>query len=282
MSCRKPAWICLVRWLLACTCAVAAAAAQGQPSAVAKAIHTAPATPAAPAGAAAPVEGAAGSSLALQIQRINERMALLQAQLNELELQARISAKRKEIDSAGRSVRTDSAFDSRAGLPSVQSVAGLQGRLEAVLVFASGVTQRVKAGDVLDDRRVANVSLNEVVLTDLHGRNVQRLAFGVARPDGAVFLDGEYQRGFGRGFVGRVEQQFQQGFAFHLALHRRGDDGVGEGIVFQRHDLFDGIDAFDHRIDAAVVRFAQGGFLFRGGDRFPHSFAEGTHFYISC
>ena len=55
---------------------------------------------------------------------------------------------------------------------------GLKGNLEAVLVFPGGVTTRVKAGDVIDERRVAKVAINEVVLTDLKGRNVQRLAFG--------------------------------------------------------------------------------------------------------
>ena len=179
MSYRRPGWVraCVVCWLLACPCALVVAGAQGQPSAEPGAT---PATPLSQPGTTGLVDATGHPSLALQIQRINERMALLQAQLNELELQARISAKRKEIDSAGHSPRTDSVFARRAGLPSVQSVAGVKGRLEAVLVFANGVTQRVQAGDVLEDRRVAKVSRNEVVLTDLHGRSVQRLAFGGA------------------------------------------------------------------------------------------------------
>ncbi|HEX2544499.1 MAG TPA: type IV pilus biogenesis protein PilP [Ramlibacter sp.] len=170
--------------LLACSCALAAAGAQAQPPAgrplgspVQPAAESAPATPA--SIASPPV----GAGTAAEIQRINEQMALLQAQLNRLELQARIAAKHKEIEQAstgGAAPAAASAFDSRAGLPSVVSVAGLKGRLEAVLVFPGGLTQRVRAGDVIDERRVARVALNEVVLTDLQGKKVQRLAFGSA------------------------------------------------------------------------------------------------------
>lgn len=117
------------------------------------------------------------ASTATEIQRINERMTLLQAQLTELELQAKISAKRREIDGSGTGAASASAFDTKSGLPLVQSVAGVKGRLEAVLVFPGGAMQRVKAGDIIEDRRIAKVSLNEVVLTDLYGRKEMRLGF---------------------------------------------------------------------------------------------------------
>lgn len=171
---------CLARVLLAVACVLAVGGAQSQQSSAPRALSEP--QPTAPAAAAAAGLGRAASSLstAAEIQRINERMTLLQAQLNELELQARISSKRKEIENTASTSGTQSAFDSKAGLPSVQSVAGIKGRLEAVLVFPGGVTQRVRAGDVIDARRVAKISLNAVVLTDLHGRKVQRLAFGTA------------------------------------------------------------------------------------------------------
>src|SRR5436305_700921 len=118
------------------------------------------------------------AATAAEIQKINEQMTLLQAQLNQLELQARIASKQKEISGTPAARMLQSSFDTRNGNPSVVSVAGLKGNLEAVLVFPGGVTTRVKAGDVIDERRVAKVAINEVVLTDLKGRNVQRLAFG--------------------------------------------------------------------------------------------------------
>lgn len=118
------------------------------------------------------------AATAAEIQKINEQMTLLQAQLNQLELKARIASKQKEINGTASAPPLQSSFDTKNGNPSVVSVAGLKGNLEAVLVFPGGVTTRVKAGDVIDERRVARVAINEVVLTDLKGRNVQRLAFG--------------------------------------------------------------------------------------------------------
>ena len=118
------------------------------------------------------------AATAAEIQKINEQMTLLQAQLNELELKARIASKQKEINGSPATPPVQSSFDTRNGNPSVVSVAGIKGNLEAVLVFPGGVTTRVRAGDVIDQRRVAKVAINEVVLTDLKGGSVQRLAFG--------------------------------------------------------------------------------------------------------
>lgn len=121
------------------------------------------------------------AATAAEIQKINENMTVLQAQLSQLELKAKIAAKQRELTGpTGTDGGLISSFGSKNGNPSVMSVAGLKGDLAAVLVFPGGVTQRVKAGDVIDDRRVTKVSINEVVLTDLKGRNIQRLAFGTS------------------------------------------------------------------------------------------------------
>jgi type IV pilus biogenesis protein PilP len=134
------------------------------------------------------VEAAAATTLssspmsaatAVEIQKINENMTVLQAQLNQLELKAKIAAKQREI-SAQAGGGALSSFASKSGNPSVVSVSGLKGSLEAVLVFPGGMTQRVKTGDVIDDRRVSKVAINEVVLTDLNGKNFQRLGFGTS------------------------------------------------------------------------------------------------------
>lgn len=117
------------------------------------------------------------AATAAEIQKINENMTLLQAQLNQLELKAKIASKQKEISGTSAD-SVQSSFDSKNGNPSVVAVVGLKGHLEATLIFPGGVTQRVREGDLIDDRRVTKVALNEVVLTDLKGKNVQRLAFG--------------------------------------------------------------------------------------------------------
>jgi len=118
-----------------------------------------------------------GSPAAAEIQKINEKMTVLQTQLLMLDMQLKIAARKRELNAFNEDV-SFSSFNAKKGNPSVVSVAGIKGQLEAVLVFPGGVTQRVKAGDVIDDRRVAQVSANEVVLTDLKGQKAQRLAFG--------------------------------------------------------------------------------------------------------
>lgn len=119
----------------------------------------------------------AGSPAATEIQRINEKMTVLQAQLLLLDMQLKVAARKRELSAFNEDV-SFSSFNAKKGNPSVVSVAGIKGQLEAVLVFPGGVTQRVKVGDTIDDRRVAQVSANEVVLTDLKGQKSQRLAFG--------------------------------------------------------------------------------------------------------
>ena len=157
-------------------------AAQAQPAQTVASVSTASSQPAAPHAAASPaLHGiTSNAATAAEIQRINEQMALLQAQLNRLELEAKIAAKRKEIEAATvvAPAAAQDAPDSLGGTPSVLSVAGLKGQLEAVLVFPGGLSQRVKVGDVIGQRRVGRVSLNEVLLSDLQGRRQQRLAFG--------------------------------------------------------------------------------------------------------
>jgi len=119
----------------------------------------------------------ASSPAATEIQRINEKMTVLQAQLSLLDMQLKVAARKRELNAFNEDV-SFSSFNAKKGNPSVVSVAGIKGQLEAVLVFPGGVTQRVKVGDTIDDRRVAQVSANEVVLTDLKGQKSQRLAFG--------------------------------------------------------------------------------------------------------
>lgn len=192
MSARKSiSYRSLRKAVIAGSCAVALGAAAQQPPAAAAAPANASATaPRAAAASAAPVAAAPepialptspmSAATAAEIQKINEQMTLLQAKLNELELRAKIAAKQKEINGTAPEAREQSSFDRKNGIPSVVSVAGLRGNLEALLVFPGGVTQRVKAGDVIHDRRVAKVAINEVVLTDLKGQLVQRLAFGAS------------------------------------------------------------------------------------------------------
>ncbi len=133
----------------------------------------APAEPGTSARAISPMS----ATTAAEIQKINEEMTLLNAQYSRLELKAKIAQKEKELKGTEMSF-SSSPMGSAVGNPSVVSVSGLKGTLDALLVFPGGLVQRVKVGDVIGDRRVATVAINEVVLTDLKGKSPQRLAFG--------------------------------------------------------------------------------------------------------
>lgn len=136
-----------------------------------------------PAGSAietAPMPSSAlSAATAQEVQRMSESMTIFQAQFNLLELKAKIAEKQRDLATLDGSDAVTS-FGRKAGNPSVVGVAGLLGSLEAVLIFPGGVTQRVKAGDVIEGRRVQKIAVNEVVLADMKGKNPQRLAFGSA------------------------------------------------------------------------------------------------------
>lgn len=150
--------------------------------------------PAAKAQTPAPMayEQSQNSPAAMEIQRINENMTVLQAQLNQLELQVKVAGKKRDLSGLNGDA-AQSSFNSKKGNPSVVSVAGLKGQLEAVLVFPGSSTQRVKEGDIIDDRRVVKVSANEVILSDLKGKNIQRLTFGTS----AVIRENPSMQNFG-------------------------------------------------------------------------------------
>lgn len=127
---------------------------------------------------ALPTSGSSVAS-ATEIQKINENMTVLSARLAQVELEAKIAAKQKEINGLA-GIPTSGPVGSFTGMPSVVSVAGLKGNLEALLSFPGGIVQRVKAGDVIGDRKVLTIAINEVVLADLSGKKRQRLAFGTS------------------------------------------------------------------------------------------------------
>lgn len=133
-----------------------------------------------PAGVAATPVAPVISGTAFEIQKINENMTILQAQLSQLDLQVQLATKRRDLSGLNGETTGFSSFSAKKGNPAIVSVAGLKGHLEAVLVFPGGATQRVKVGDVIDERKVTTVSRNEVVLTHLKGKNTQRLSFNTS------------------------------------------------------------------------------------------------------
>ena len=115
-----------------------------------------------------------------ELQEINQRRAILEAQLKEaetekklLELRAQIGGLNTSTKKAPPPVETDPGF----GTPTVSHVEGAKGNLEAVLIYRGNVRQRVKTGDVVYGSMVKKIALNEVVMVDIKSNSLIRLQF---------------------------------------------------------------------------------------------------------
>lgn len=110
-----------------------------------------------------------------QLQATNERVLLLEARVKELELQKKVQGINAELSGGGRVGSSVSTLD--YGTPTVQSVEGRKGHLEAVLQYQGGVRQRVREGDSVFGSKVTLISLNEVVLYNASSKRADRLQF---------------------------------------------------------------------------------------------------------
>lgn len=124
--------------------------------------------------------GSNGSSTAEQLARINESIALLNAQKAELELKAQIAAKHAEISKSGFSLPGEGdAMRARqtpeGPLPTVRSIEGMDGNLRAMVVIKGSVLQSVRQGErLLGDWTVTDITPN--ALTMKRGAEIVRLA----------------------------------------------------------------------------------------------------------
>lgn len=137
---------------------------------------TSAATPA--VASAAPANVSQPSREAVRIAEINERIAVMSAQLAELEMQSKISAKRTEIEKAqeaSRGVALDDHF-----IPSVKEISGIDGRVWAVLNVAGGNTQTVRVGDRVGAWRVTQILADSVTVK--RGKDTMHLSFGFNTP----------------------------------------------------------------------------------------------------
>lgn len=131
------------------------------------------------------------SEAANQIAEINERMSVMQAQLAQLELQAKIAAKNDEIRRLGAApTSVDEGFT-----PGVIEINGIDGRLSASLAVQGGNVQTVRVGDRIGEWTVRAISIDSVTIS--RGQETKRLGFGsyvqppqVAGSVGAVPLPG--------------------------------------------------------------------------------------------
>jgi len=115
-----------------------------------------------------------------ELQEINQRRAILEAQLKEAEAEKKLLELRSQIGGlngankkAPPPIETDPGF----GIPTVSHVEGTKDNLEAVLIYRGNVRQRVKTGDVVYGSVVRKIALNEVVMVDIKNNTMSRLQF---------------------------------------------------------------------------------------------------------
>lgn len=171
-------------------CALLAASlnahAQAPAPVTAKPAANAAPQPAPSAQSAQPVQSQAAQPAAHAISReaaeiasINERIAVMSARFAELEMQAKISAKRAEIDKSMASGKAASSVD-ETFIPSVREISGIDGRIWAILNVQNGNTQTVRVGDKVGGWRVAEIQSDSVTVRK--GAETVRLSFGLDTP----------------------------------------------------------------------------------------------------
>ena len=125
-------------------------------------------------------------TVAEEIERINEKIALQSAKLDDLDQQAKILAKEQEI---ARILATPKAGSSQGlpqtdEIPIVRGIEGVDGKLRATLGMRGGVTQSVKVGEKIGGWTTKEITVNSVTL--VHGKETVRLSFGT-EPASAVY-----------------------------------------------------------------------------------------------
>jgi len=123
-----------------------------------------------------------------ELQEINQRRAILEAQLKEAETEKKLLELRSQIINMGAPVKKSPPpieTDPGYGTPTVSHVEGAKDNLEAVLIYRGNVRQRVKVGDVVYGSQVRRITLNEVVLVDVKTQQLSRLQFSAGPVMGA-------------------------------------------------------------------------------------------------
>jgi type IV pilus biogenesis protein PilP len=155
--------------------------------------------------------------VAEEISRINENLALLSAQLAELDLQAKIASKEAEIKkiqndknneeeentenfnnasvntqnfpalgnqitpASIRGLLTDMSYSE---MPSIKEIEGIDGDLKATIYLENGVTQVVRVGDRAGKWTIKEIQVDAVTVQD--GDTIEKLGFGQTPPRDAL------------------------------------------------------------------------------------------------
>ena len=126
---------------------------------------------------------------AVQIADINERLALLTAQLAELEMKTKIADKQVELSKA-INPSTPSMYSDNY-VPSVDFIDGVDGKYKASLFVQGGNTQSVRVGDKVGAWKVKEIKMDSVTVQK--GKEIVYLGFGAynANPSQANSLNNQ-------------------------------------------------------------------------------------------
>lgn len=140
----------------------------------------------------------ATKQMADEIATINERLALMSAQLAELDLKAKIVQKVAEIqkiESDGPDAKGPGASPSPAPIsepvklwPTIRDVSGIDGKLRATLIMGNGKTRTIQAGDDVQGWTVKSIKVSGVTL--VKGERETQLDFTYAAAPAQNTADG--------------------------------------------------------------------------------------------
>jgi len=120
-------------------------------------------------------------SAAERVRQINEDIAVLSAQLQKLELEAKIAGKEAEKQrSEGTGTKAGFLGQPLDEMPVVRAIDGMDGKLVATLAMRGGMVQTVRQGEKFGAWTTNAITVNAVTLA--RGKEIVRLPFGNEPP----------------------------------------------------------------------------------------------------
>lgn len=124
--------------------------------------------------------GVQAQSPAERVRQINEDIAVLSAQLQKLELEAKIAGKESEKQRSSGAAVPGFANQATDEMPVVRAIDGMDGKLVATLAMRGGVVQTVREGEKFGAWTTKTITVNSVTLA--RGKETIRVPFGNEPP----------------------------------------------------------------------------------------------------
>lgn len=124
--------------------------------------------------------GVQAQSPAERVRQINEDIAVLSAQLQKLELEAKIAGKESEKQRSSGAGVPGFANQPTDEMPVVRAIDGMDGKLVATLAMRGGVVQTVREGEKFGAWNTKTITVNSVTLA--RGKETIRVPFGNEPP----------------------------------------------------------------------------------------------------